>query len=104
MVVSEDHTARGGLREPLVRTSARHEPPGQTGFAHLFEHLMFEGSAHVAKTWSTVRLVSVQGSGGSLNADHQPGPHELLRDVAVRHLELGPSGWRHATAWAAVRR
>ena len=29
------------------RVGSRHESPGRTGFAHLFEHLMFEGSAHV---------------------------------------------------------
>ncbi len=29
------------------RAGPRNEPPGRTGFAHLFEHLMFQGSAHV---------------------------------------------------------
>ncbi|HEX2211374.1 MAG TPA: pitrilysin family protein [Longimicrobium sp.] len=31
----------------MYRVGSRHEPPGQTGFAHLLEHLFFEGSAHV---------------------------------------------------------
>ena len=31
----------------MYRVGSRHEPPGETGFAHLFEHLFFQGSAHV---------------------------------------------------------
>ena len=31
----------------LLYTSARDEHPEHTGFAHLFEHLMFGGSAHI---------------------------------------------------------
>ena len=32
-----------------VSVGSRQEPPGRTGFAHLFEHLMFQGSAHVPR-------------------------------------------------------
>jgi predicted Zn-dependent peptidase len=42
----------------------RSEPEGRTGFAHLFEHLMFQGSASLAKT---EHFTYVQGSGGILN-------------------------------------
>jgi predicted Zn-dependent peptidase len=42
----------------------RSEPEGRTGFAHLFEHLMFQGSANLAKT---EHFTYVQGSGGVLN-------------------------------------
>jgi predicted Zn-dependent peptidase len=42
----------------------RSEPEGRTGFAHLFEHLMFQGSASLAKT---EHFTYVQGSGGVLN-------------------------------------
>jgi zinc protease len=42
----------------------RSEPEGRTGFAHLFEHLMFQGSASLAKT---EHFTLVQGSGGVLN-------------------------------------
>ncbi|ADD41472.1 M16 family metallopeptidase [Stackebrandtia nassauensis] len=42
----------------------RLEPQGRTGFAHLFEHLMFQGSANVAKM---EHMSYVQGSGGTLN-------------------------------------
>jgi zinc protease len=41
---------------------SRHEPPGKHGFAHLFEHLMFEGSAQVAKG---EHFGALQAAGGS---------------------------------------
>ena len=42
----------------------RSEPAGRTGFAHLFEHLMFQGSASLGKT---DHFTYVQGAGGTLN-------------------------------------
>ena len=42
----------------------RSEPQGRTGFAHLFEHLMFQGSANLGKT---EHFTYVQGAGGVLN-------------------------------------
>jgi len=42
----------------------RSEPEGRTGFAHLFEHLMFQGSANVEKA---AHMRHVQSSGGSVN-------------------------------------
>jgi zinc protease len=42
----------------------RSEPEGRTGFAHLFEHLMFQGSGNLEKL---VHARHVQGAGGSFN-------------------------------------
>jgi zinc protease len=42
----------------------RSEPQGRTGFAHLFEHMMFQGSENLAKT---AHFTHVQGNGGTLN-------------------------------------
>jgi zinc protease len=64
---------------------SRHEPVGQTGFAHLFEHLMFEGSAHAGKA-EHMRLI--QGCGGSLNASTSPDRTNYFQTVPVEHLEL----------------
>jgi predicted Zn-dependent peptidase len=44
---------------------SRHEAAGRTGFAHLFEHLMFEGSANVAEG---EHFKVVEGLGGAINA------------------------------------
>ena len=40
---------------------SKHEVAGKTGFAHLFEHFMFQGSRHVAKA---EHMAMVQGAGG----------------------------------------
>jgi predicted Zn-dependent peptidase len=44
---------------------SRHEVPGRTGFAHLFEHLMFQGSGNVAKG---EHFEEVERLGGDINA------------------------------------
>jgi predicted Zn-dependent peptidase len=75
----EQYTLGNGLRVVLApeRTSpvvgvcvgydvgSRSEPEGRAGFAHLFEHLMFQGSAKVGRKEHVAR---VQGCGGSANA------------------------------------
>jgi zinc protease len=74
----ERHRLKNGLRvvvmpdrtNPVVAVAVyydvgmRSEPEGRTGFAHLFEHLMFQGSANLRKT---DHFTYVQGSGGILN-------------------------------------
>ena len=56
------------------------EKPGRTGFAHLFEHLMFMGSEHVPvgsfDTW-------LESAGAKQQRLDDAGPHELLRMDAV---------------------
>ena len=85
VVVSEDRSAPVICVNLWYDVGSRHEPPGQTGFAHLFEHLMFEGSAHVAKT-EHMRLV--QGNGGSLNATTNPDRTNYFETMPSEHLEL----------------
>jgi predicted Zn-dependent peptidase len=85
VVVSEDRTAPVVCVNLWYDVGSRHEPPGQTGFAHLFEHLMFEGSVHVAKT-EHMRLV--QGNGGSLNATTNPDRTNYFETMPSEHLEL----------------
>ncbi|MEU1685800.1 pitrilysin family protein [Micromonospora sp. NPDC005707] len=85
VVVSEDRTAPAVAVNIWYDVGSRHEPAGQTGFAHLFEHLMFEGSVNVAKT-EHMRLI--QGSGGSLNATTNPDRTNYFETVPAEHLEL----------------
>ncbi|MEO6849500.1 MAG: pitrilysin family protein, partial [Mucilaginibacter sp.] len=47
VIVHEDHTTPIGVVNILYDVGARDEDPGQTGFAHLFEHLMFGGSVNI---------------------------------------------------------
>jgi zinc protease len=85
VVVSADSSAPVICVNLWYDVGSRHEPPGQTGFAHLFEHLMFEGSQHVRKT-EHMRLV--QGNGGSLNATTNPDRTNYFETMPSEHLEL----------------
>ncbi|MBE1484603.1 M16 family metallopeptidase [Plantactinospora soyae] len=85
VVVSEDRSASVVAVNLWYDVGSRHEPEGQTGFAHLFEHLMFEGSVNVAKT-EHMRLV--QGSGGSLNATTNPDRTNYFETLPSEHLAL----------------
>ncbi|GGQ38230.1 M16 family metallopeptidase [Couchioplanes azureus] len=85
IVVSEDHTAPVVCVNLWYDVGSRHEPAGQTGFAHLFEHLMFEGSVHVGKT---EHMRHVQGAGGSLNATTNPDRTNYFETLPAEHLEL----------------
>jgi zinc protease len=49
VILAEDHSAPVVAVDVTYNVGSRNEQPGRTGFAHLFEHLMFEGSAHVKK-------------------------------------------------------
>jgi len=65
VIVSEDHTVPNVTVNLWVKVGSRHEVPGRTGFAHLFEHLMFQGSANVA---SGEHFAALMALGGRLNA------------------------------------
>src|SRR5690606_14216649 len=62
--LSEDHTAPTAVVAVYYNIGFRNEPRDRTGFAHLFEHMMFQGSENLGKM-EFVRLV--QESGGVLN-------------------------------------
>src|SRR5512140_2621089 len=47
VILHEDHTVPIVSVNVWYHVGSAREKPGRTGFAHLFEHLMFEGSAHV---------------------------------------------------------
>jgi len=65
VVVSEDHTVPTVTVNLWVNVGSRHEKVGRTGFAHLFEHLMFQGSKNVA---SGEHFAALMAEGGRLNA------------------------------------
>ncbi|HEX5450936.1 MAG TPA: insulinase family protein, partial [Candidatus Limnocylindrales bacterium] len=47
LIISEDHLAPVVAVNLWYAVGSKHEQAGRTGFAHLFEHVMFQGSAHV---------------------------------------------------------
>ncbi|WNI18418.1 M16 family metallopeptidase [Actinacidiphila sp. ITFR-21] len=64
VVLSEDHLTPVAAVCLWYDVGSRHEVKGRTGLAHLFEHLMFQGSASVK---GNGHFELVQGAGGSLN-------------------------------------
>ena len=64
VVISEDHMAPVVTVAVYYNVGFRLEPKGRTGFAHLFEHMMFQGSANVKKF---EHAKFVEANGGSLN-------------------------------------
>jgi len=54
LVVHEDHKAPIAAVNVWYHVGSKNEKPGKTGFAHLFEHLMFNGSEHAPGEWQKV--------------------------------------------------
>lgn len=48
VILAEDHSAPVVAVDTWYRVGGANDPQNRSGFAHLFEHMMFEGSAHVA--------------------------------------------------------
>jgi len=71
----------------------RIEPRGRTGFAHLFEHLMFQGSANLGKM-EFVRLV--EGNGGVFNGS--------TRFDYTNYFEIVPAHTLETILWAEADR
>ncbi|WP_181409912.1 M16 family metallopeptidase [Martelella alba] len=70
LVVNEDHA------QPLIAVSiwyhvgSKNEPPGRSGFAHLFEHLMFNGSANFNDDFfKATRKIGATGLNGTTSTD-----------------------------------
>jgi predicted Zn-dependent peptidase len=94
------HTLDNGLRvvlapdrsAPVVGVGVlydigwRSEPQGRTGFAHLFEHLMFQGSANLDKL---EHFRYVQSSGGVFNGSTHPDYTNYFEALPSNALERG---------------
>ena len=65
VVVSEDHAVPSVSISLWVEVGSRHEQAGRTGLAHLFEHLMFQGSELVAEG---EHMSALMAHGGRANA------------------------------------
>ena len=64
LVIAEDHLAPVVAVNIWYAVGSKNEVPGKTGFAHLFEHVMFQGSRHVKKA---EHIALVQAAGGTIN-------------------------------------
>src|SRR5881397_2686327 len=93
VVVSENHAAPVVVVEVMYRIGFRIEPQNRTGFAHLFEHMMFQGSEHVGK-FEHVRIVNENGGtlNGSTRFDH------------TNYFEVMPSNALELAMWLEADR
>jgi zinc protease len=64
VTLSEDHTAPIVAVNLWYHVGSANEKAGRTGFAHLFEHMLFQGSAHVG---ANEHFELIQRAGGTLN-------------------------------------
>ncbi|HWV57773.1 MAG TPA: pitrilysin family protein, partial [Longimicrobiales bacterium] len=65
---------------------SRNERPGRTGFAHLFEHMMFQGSANVPES---MHFALIEKAGGSLNGSTWLDRTNYYETLPAHYLELG---------------
>ncbi|MFD0278695.1 M16 family metallopeptidase [Kitasatospora sp. NPDC127111] len=85
VVLSEDHLTPVAAVCLWYDVGSRHEVKGRTGLAHLFEHLMFQGSANVSNNG---HFELVQGAGGSLNGTTSFERTNYFETMPAHQLEL----------------
>lgn len=70
LIVHEDRKAPIVAVQVWYKVGSRDEPAGKSGFAHLFEHLMFNGTQHADTDWfKPVRALGGTGINGTTNGD-----------------------------------
>jgi predicted Zn-dependent peptidase len=84
VVVSEDHSAPTFGISTVFHVGFRLEPKGRTGFAHLFEHMMFEGTPLAPK--GTLTRV-IEGGGGILNGSTRNDYTNYIAQAPVSALD-----------------
>jgi zinc protease len=93
VVLSPDHTSPTVTTAVYYRIGFRIEPRNRTGFAHLFEHLMFQGSQNLGKM-EFIQLV--QKNGGILNGS--------TRFDFTNYFEILPAHKLETALWAEADR
>jgi zinc protease len=93
VILLEDHAVPVINLQVWYHVGAKDERPGRTGFAHLFEHLMFKGSAHVGADEQS-RII--EASGGFDNAS--------TYDDYTNFFETFPSNYLERVLWLEADR
>src|SRR6476646_5034071 len=93
VVLSKDSTAPKAVVAVYYNIGFRIEPRDRTGFAHLFEHMMFQGSENLGKM-EFIKLV--QSNGGVLNGS--------TRFDFTNYFEIVPSNTLETILWAEADR
>ncbi len=98
LVLSEDHSTPIVHLQLWYHVGSKNESPGRTGFAHLFEHLMFKGSRNVEPEGHTSYISSV---GGQANAYTEDDVTVFWETVPAQYLPLAL--WLEADRMASLR-
>ena len=93
VILHEDHSAPVVTTAVMYHVGAKDENPERTGFAHFFEHLLFEGTENIARgEWFTI----VTSNGGSNNAN--------TTDDRTYYYEVFPSNSVELGLWMESER
>ena len=84
VILSEDHSLPVAAVNVWYHVGSKNEEPGRTGFAHLFEHVMFEGSKNHDKSF----FEPLQKVGANLNGSTTQDRTNYWEDVPSNYLEL----------------
>ncbi len=84
VILHEDHSIPLAAVNVWYHVGSKNEVPGRTGFAHLFEHVMFEGSGH----HNSSHFEPLQKVGANLNGSTNPDRTNYWEDVPSNYLEL----------------
>ncbi len=86
VIFSEDHSAPTYSISVVYNAGSRDERSGKTGFAHLFEHMMFQGSENVGKG---EHFVLIENNGGGMNGSTNTDRTEYHETLPANQIDLG---------------
>lgn len=85
VILAPDHTAPVFSIAVTYNVGSRNERPGRTGFAHLFEHMMFQGSENVGKG---EHFILVFNNGGGMNGTTNEDRTNYFEELPKNQLDL----------------
>ena len=86
VILVPDHSTPVYAINVSYNVGSRNELPGHTGFAHLFEHMMFQGSANVGKG---EHFILVLNNGGNMNGTTSEDRTIYFEELPKNQLDLG---------------
>ncbi len=93
VILHDDHHAPVVAVSVMYHVGSKNEEPGRTGFAHFFEHLLFEGSENI-KRGEFMKIVSANGGQNNANTTQD----------RTFYYELFPSNYLETGLWLESER
>jgi predicted Zn-dependent peptidase len=85
VLIAPDHSAPVFSIAVTYNVGSRNERPGRTGFAHLFEHMMFQGSENVGKG---EHFILIFNNGGGMNGTTNEDRTNYFEELPKNQLDL----------------